>query len=102
MKDSGMCPKCGAISIAGPHRVFGDRHIAIDLPGIATATLEALTCIECGYTELYSDALGLQNIRRDGRIFKSKDERGTSKRCGYCGAVLLSSETICSKCGNLI
>lgn len=51
MIDSGTCPKCGSKQIAGPHRIMGQHHVRVDLPGLLTATLESLTCGICGYTE---------------------------------------------------
>ena len=103
MINSGECPKCGSNKIAGPHRIFGDGHIAIDLPGILTATLEALTCADCGYTELYADQLGLQNIRMDGRFLHrtSADVQSSEPRiCAFCGTRARHDATVCPECGN--
>ncbi|MFW9844297.1 MAG: hypothetical protein ACFFEV_06965, partial [Candidatus Thorarchaeota archaeon] len=83
MINSGECPKCGCKSIAGPHRMYGQQHVRIDLPGVTTATLEALTCIDCGYTELYSDRLGLQNIKKHGR-FLGRPKGETGRVCPFC------------------
>jgi predicted nucleic-acid-binding Zn-ribbon protein len=101
MINSRECPKCGGQSIAGPHRIFSQHHVRIDLPGVSTATLEALTCVDCGYTELYSDRLGLQNIKKYGR-FLSRQEGETGRVCPFCSAVVSPKATYCSECGNSI
>ncbi|TFG33129.1 zinc-ribbon domain-containing protein [Candidatus Thorarchaeota archaeon] len=101
MLNSGECPKCGCKSIAGPHRIFGQHHVRIDLPGVSTATLEALTCAECGYTELYSDRLGLENIKKYGR-FLNKSEGESGRICPYCGTTVRPEATYCQECGNTI
>ena len=70
LKHTAMCPKCQSRDIAGPHRLHADdRHLKIDLPGISTATLESFICLNCGYTELFPDYGGLENIRQNGRRY---------------------------------
>ncbi len=101
MIKTGQCPKCGGTNIAGPHRIFGQHHIRIDLPGLSTATLEAFTCADCGYTELYSDSYGLENIRKGGRFISTSQETGHS-RCPYCGTEIRPGTTFCPECGNTI
>lgn len=104
MINSGECPKCGCGKIAGPHRVHSrDGHISIDLPGFSTATLESLTCTDCGYTEMYADRIGLQNIRRDGRFlprFQKNDSPVDSRVCAFCGTITSQDATVCPECGN--
>ncbi|MHA1136771.1 MAG: hypothetical protein ACTSSE_09805 [Candidatus Thorarchaeota archaeon] len=103
MINSGECPKCGCQKIAGPHRIFGRSHVAIDLPGMSTATLESLTCTDCGYTELYADRIGLQNIKRDGRFLQRAAEsssRGEPRICAFCGTIVRRDATVCPECGN--
>ncbi|TXT56119.1 MAG: hypothetical protein BAJATHORv1_30505 [Candidatus Thorarchaeota archaeon] len=99
---SGTCPKCGSGKIAGPHGTLtGEGRLKLDLPGVYTTTLVALTCINCGYTEFYADEKGLQNLRRDGRMY-STDTRGTPDMCARCGTRLSPGSDICSECGNVI
>ena len=92
------CPKCGNNRIAGPHRIFGQHHVRIDLPGLSTATLEAFTCADCGYTELYSDAMGLRNIRNVGRFVLSRPSQPTA-RCRRCGSYIRPGDSFCQECG---
>lgn len=103
MLNSKQCPKCGSSSLAGPHRILGDGYVRIDLPGLSTATLEAITCTNCGYTELYSDRIGLQNIRRDGRILQGPSRsipRGNPRICRFCGTKANPDAIYCPECGN--
>lgn len=94
-----QCPKCGNTRIAGPHNVFGgEGHVKIDLPGLYTATLVAFTCVDCGYTEFYSDRYGLENLRRDGR-FRVSQEEVRPTHCSRCGARLSPADSICYECG---
>jgi predicted nucleic-acid-binding Zn-ribbon protein len=121
MKDSGMCPKCGGTKIAGPHRIGGEGYTKIDLPGFYTATLEAITCAECGYTELYADRIGLDNLRRDGRFLHNPQsskiptsmdstfqgelhESGRRKvdRCTFCGTKARPGSDFCLECGRIL
>ncbi|MHA1449420.1 MAG: hypothetical protein ACTSP4_08375, partial [Candidatus Hodarchaeales archaeon] len=80
----GKCPKCGCGTIGGPFRIHGgdSSHVKIDLPGFSTATLDAFTCCDCGFTEFYADQGGIDNVRRSGRFLhiaelerKSESER---------------------------
>ena len=99
MNRTGICPKCRGNRIAGPHRVHGgDIHIKVDLPGFPTATLESFTCGDCGYTELYSDRVGLSNIRSSGR-FRVPAQGTTSKTCPVCATEVYPSATRCPECG---
>lgn len=104
MIHSKKCPKCGDNRIAGPHNVHGgEGHIKIDLPGFPTATLVALTCANCGYTELYSDRIGLDNIRSSGRFIMHTQARPTKpSRCSVCGAPASGEDNYCEECGSLI
>jgi predicted nucleic-acid-binding Zn-ribbon protein len=100
---SKKCPKCGDNRIAGPHNVHGGdgTHIKIDLPGFSTATLLALTCADCGYTEFYSDRIGLDNIRSSGRfVIQTRPIRPS--KCSVCGAPATGKESYCKECGSLI
>ncbi|MFW9799158.1 MAG: zinc-ribbon domain-containing protein [Candidatus Thorarchaeota archaeon] len=99
MLDSRQCPKCGDTRIAGPHRVMGQHHVRVDLPGFLTATLEAYTCAMCGYTEFYADRLGLENIRKDGRFAVSQREPRFAY-CTRCGAKIRPGDSICYECGS--
>jgi len=38
-------------------------NIVIYLPNFRTATLRALTCLKCGYSQLYADKKGLKNLK---------------------------------------
>jgi len=101
MINSRQCPKCGGAQIAGPHRIFGQHHVRIDLPGMSTATLEALTCADCGYTELYSDRVGLSNIKKSGRFLQGR-QSASPRSCAFCGTKVRADATYCSECGNSI
>ena len=99
------CPKCGSNRIAGPHRVYGQHHVRIDLPGIATATLESFTCADCGFTEFYADRVGLQNVNTSGRFgldSTQQEQRVTRRQCPYCGSDLRSGEISCHECGQYL
>ena len=98
------CPKCGDNRIAGPHHIHGgEHHIKIDLPGWSTATLVALTCANCGYTEFYSDKIGLDNIRKSGRfIFHTQARPTRPTKCSVCGAPTSRESVYCEECGSLI
>ena len=118
MKNSLSCPKCKNSRIAGPHRVHADRsHSKIDLPGLSTATLQAYTCVDCGYTEFFADQMGRQNIENSGRFLSrrragSESEyhtinRGQSKpnsfpkdMCSTCGALITGDTIFCHDCGS--
>lgn len=81
--------------------MYGQHHVRIDLPGVLSATLEAVTCVDCGYTELYSDSIGLENIRKSGR-FISTTQESTRTHCPYCGTQVRPGATLCPECGNTI
>ena len=77
MINSGECPKCGCEKIAGPHLA-----LRFSISVRATASLHALVCIECGYTELYCDKKGAKNLIRFGSMHEvpqSNSIRGTPK-----------------------
>ncbi|MHA1993356.1 MAG: hypothetical protein ACW97Z_02330 [Candidatus Hodarchaeales archaeon] len=116
MKISESCPKCHRSRIAGPHRVHADRsHSKIDLPGLSTATLQAYTCIDCGYTEFYADHMGRENIKKSGRFLSQRRTepdfhtvdfdrtRRINKRndvCPTCGALVTGETIFCDDCGS--
>ncbi|MEZ4236420.1 MAG: hypothetical protein R3F59_09715 [Myxococcota bacterium] len=78
MKKTGKCPKCGETPVMRLPRVpdlsrNGVSSVRLYHPGlldalqgrVATGTLEAWVCPECGYTELYTDqprTIPLQHI----------------------------------------
>lgn len=67
MRDTKVCPKCNSRNIAGPHNLNSHAgRLRILLSGRRTATLNAFTCLNCGYTELFSDAMGLNNLEKYG------------------------------------
>jgi predicted nucleic-acid-binding Zn-ribbon protein len=105
MYQSKQCPKCGSGDIAGPHKIHGgEGRIKIDLPGLSTATLVALTCARCGYSEFYSDRGGLANIRRSGR-FLSRTHRmhvETTRICQVCKTQVDSESQYCPECGSMV
>ena len=69
MRDTRTCSNCGSQEIAGPHRLHADEgRLKINLPGLSTATLEAYSCLNCGFTQFFIDQGGLNNIRNAGRI----------------------------------
>ncbi|MFW9794624.1 MAG: hypothetical protein ACFFEE_10000 [Candidatus Thorarchaeota archaeon] len=99
------CPKCGNNRIAGPHKIYGQHHVRIDLPGFATATLESFTCTDCGYTEFYADSIGVDNIRRVGRFALEEQHMQpmqTSKFCPYCGTEVRVGSLSCKECGQFL
>ncbi len=99
------CPKCGGGRIAGPHRIYGQHHVRIDLPGMSTATLESFTCADCGFTEFYADRIGLQNINTSGRFVldsAQQEQRVTERQCPYCGSDLRPDAISCHECGQYI
>ena len=98
-----QCPKCNNSEIAGPHRIHADRsHSKIDLPGFSTATLEAYTCTQCGYTEFYVDQGGRVNMKQSGRfLYHSSGIQPSSywSTCPTCGASVLEKTDCCNHCG---
>ncbi len=101
MRNSGICPKCGDSRIAGPHRVHGgEGWVKIDLPGFTTATLDAYTCGNCGYTEMYSDRMGLDNIRSSGRFLERQPRpQQSSASCPICRTPIRPGMSRCPECG---
>lgn len=102
MKILHKCPKCNNSRIAGPHRLHAYGHLSIDLPGSKTATLNALTCANCGFTEFYSDKKGLRNINQVGRFLTDVSEQlnfSSEKWCPTCGSIILDKHQFCTNCG---
>ncbi|MHA2296651.1 MAG: hypothetical protein ACXAEU_25370 [Candidatus Hodarchaeales archaeon] len=100
---TGKCPKCDNNRIAGPHRVHGgdSHHVKIDLPGFSTATLETFTCVNCGYTEFYSDRGGLHNIISSGRFIELSNHAVAGQvQCRECGNLMFTGDKFCPKCGS--
>ena len=93
------CPKCGQSNIAGPHRIAGKYSVHVQLSAFHTATLHSFTCVNCGYTELYVDQKGLENIRNKGHLASTPQE-GETAHCPVCGAEIVSGTTVCPECGN--
>ncbi|MFX1578833.1 MAG: zinc ribbon domain-containing protein [Promethearchaeota archaeon] len=105
MIHSQTCPKCGSSRIAGPHKVAGQHHVRVDLPGFSTATLESFTCADCGYTEFYVDQIGLQNINSNGRFLLGttpQEPEITRRTCPYCGSKLRPGAISCHECGQYL
>ncbi|MHA2352973.1 MAG: hypothetical protein ACXABX_07625 [Candidatus Thorarchaeota archaeon] len=76
--------------------------MSIDLPGLSTATLESFTCADCGFTELYADRIGLQNINKSGRFVldsRPQEQQFTKRTCPYCGSELRPGSISCHECG---
>jgi predicted nucleic-acid-binding Zn-ribbon protein len=100
------CPKCGSGRIAGPHRIYGQAHVRIDLPGMSTATLESFTCADCGYTEFYADQMGLRNINTSGRFvlgsYQTPQRQPEIRSCPYCGSQLRQGSLTCHECGQIM
>ncbi|TFG09479.1 hypothetical protein EU538_04940 [Candidatus Thorarchaeota archaeon] len=100
MRSSDKCPKCGCDDVAGPHFLVASygagSSLVLDLPQ-RTATLIGYTCAECGYTEVYSDRKGLQNIRKYGR-FPLPDSEVEPGHCKFCGAEVSEGMSICTTC----
>ncbi|MFX0184403.1 MAG: zinc-ribbon domain-containing protein [Candidatus Hodarchaeota archaeon] len=104
------CLHCSNSNIAGPHRLNSHGYVAIVLPGIKTATLNAYTCDNCGYTELFADHKGLINIRKVGRYIETditnKEEITFppffGKYCPVCGSSIGNEAKFCTECGNSI
>lgn len=100
MRNTHVCPKCGDSRIAGPHRIAGEYTIKVDLPGILTATLDSYTCSKCGYTELYADTIGLENIRKSGRYLQPSSQIQQSRAsCPLCGTPVRRGMARCPECG---
>lgn len=65
LKSKKICPGCKSSRIAGPHRVQGHSWVKVILHN-RTASLIAFSCADCGYTELYTDPKGLENVNKFG------------------------------------
>lgn len=63
MKKTSTCPKCDSREIAGPLENKSSAGIIMLLTAFVTATYEAYTCMDCGYSEFYPDKKGMENIR---------------------------------------
>jgi predicted nucleic-acid-binding Zn-ribbon protein len=99
MKNKHVCPKCGGTGIVGPHRVSGQSVVRVSLPS-RTASLVAYTCSDCGYTELYSDSKGLENIRKyDTFLQPSSESQQSRASCPLCGTPVRPGMTTCPECG---
>ncbi|MHA1967572.1 MAG: zinc ribbon domain-containing protein [Candidatus Hodarchaeales archaeon] len=62
LKSNKICQGCGSSRIAGPHQVWGgNSRTRVILPK-KTASLISFSCVDCGFTELYVDPKGLENI----------------------------------------
>ncbi len=94
MRFTQKCPICGNTEISGPHII--DR---VHLLNLRTSTINALTCLECGYTEQYADKKGLENMRKYGRPYKLPGLE--DEYCPKCGANFQKGTVKCSKCGFL-
>jgi predicted RNA-binding Zn-ribbon protein involved in translation (DUF1610 family) len=81
--------------------MHGNHYVRIDLPSVLTATLESFTCADCGFTELYADDLGLNNIRKSGR-FLQESPLEEPRSCPYCGTAVHPGAHFCPECGNNI
>jgi len=99
MIKSGKCPKCGCTRIAGPHEM--ESGGLINLPGLLTAMCVTYTCTDCGYTEFYSDEMGLRNILKVGRFMKATEE-SMKAQCPTCGAELQPDAIFCPHCESVI
>ncbi|HUU79483.1 MAG TPA: hypothetical protein VMX55_14140 [candidate division Zixibacteria bacterium] len=62
MKKSGFCTKCGSNRILGPKKIEEELGVKIRI-GWKSAALKAYSCVDCGFTELYPDAKGLENLK---------------------------------------
>ena len=64
--------------------------------------LESFTCTQCGYTEIYADAHGVQNIIRTGRFLppaSAQDAMRPIQICPSCGAQNTEGGRYCTTCG---
>jgi predicted nucleic-acid-binding Zn-ribbon protein len=114
MKESGKCPKCGSADIRGPHRIQGQYHVKVDLPGMRTATFDSFTCTNCGYSELYTDSLGLDNLKTDGRKHYVRGDYQNRQMkigninanftvtCSNCISPLAEEDVFCPNCGEKV
>ncbi|MFX0172916.1 MAG: hypothetical protein ACFE9L_13455 [Candidatus Hodarchaeota archaeon] len=95
------CLHCGNSNIAGPHRLQGS---SILLSRMRTATLNAHTCDNCGYTELFADQRGLNNIRKFGTYVDANitNKKTYGKYCSICGSSIVNAARFCTECGTSI
>lgn len=74
MKHAATCSKCQSRDIIGHHRLHADqRDLSVDLPRISSARLEVFTCLNCGYTELFPNYIGFENIQRSIRKYSRQN-----------------------------
>jgi len=67
LKSNKICPGCKSSRITGPYKVGGgDSRTRVWLTNRRTASLLSFTCADCGFTELYADPKGLENINEYG------------------------------------
>ncbi len=100
MRFTQECPICGGTKISGPHYVtlpFGRTVPVISLPNGRTASLQSLTCLTCGHTQIFVDKKGLHNIREGGKVYKLPEME--NEFCPQCGASFEQGLRRCSKCG---
>ena len=69
MKKTGICPKCGSNEVKGFYKPMSQMHVAVLISKWHSATLETLSCANCGYTEFYSDEKGIENLRSEGKTY---------------------------------
>ncbi|MHA1975407.1 MAG: hypothetical protein ACW98F_06215 [Candidatus Hodarchaeales archaeon] len=100
MKFTQECPICGSNNISGAHPVstmLGGGIPVIVLQTGRTSRLRSLTCLTCGYTQIYADRKGLQNLRESGKVYEIPDMENVY--CPQCGARFEKGLRKCSKCG---
>ena len=66
LKSKKICPSCKNSRIAGPHQVWGGNRRTKVMLTKKTASLISFSCADCGFTELYADPKGLENINEFG------------------------------------
>jgi predicted nucleic-acid-binding Zn-ribbon protein len=101
MRFTQKCPICGSTEIIGPHKVYGYYGIRIRVSGFQSAKINALTCLMCGYTQLYADNQDLQKIKEEGIEGRIHDlsEAEFDEFCPSCGAIFENGSRKCSSCG---
>lgn len=72
MKKTGTCPKCGSREIKGFYTAATESSVGVLLSRWHSATLETLTCAECGYTEFYTNDKGLEKIKSEGKQYSAQ------------------------------
>lgn len=70
MKYSKICPSCRSKEISGPHK--NHSNMVLILPS-RTATLEGYSCFVCGFTQLFIDKIGLENLIKKGKIYNTEN-----------------------------